>query len=407
MIQINRLCEKTIWLLTVLWLAATYIFYSATWGRYLYLALAVLIFLLTAVHGGGKVRLPFRRYHLCVLLFALYCLASSLWAWTPEASVASFRTLFSILVCCSLMYPYYSERDSIEELAAVFMWAGYIVALYSIFYYGFDNLYEATASADLRLGNAYNNVNSIGMLCAFAFVIQFYKILFYGLRLSAVFSVPTLLVVAAMQSRKAILVVVLGAFLVLVLKNIGNRKFLSALGRVLLIVALFAVLVLVLSQLRIFGGVNERLKTMLASFTGEGNADHSSLLRAKMRTIGMEQFRKTPFFGIGMGNSAALLLKTVGLSTYLHNNYVELLACGGLAGFALYYVPMLACGVCFLRRKRFTQKQTAICAVLLLLLLIMDYGMVSYSSKEQYLYLMLFFIQADRLDTASRTAPRR
>ena len=43
MIQINRLCEKTIWLLTVLWLAATYIFYSAAWGRYLYLALAVLI----------------------------------------------------------------------------------------------------------------------------------------------------------------------------------------------------------------------------------------------------------------------------------------------------------------------------------------------------------------------------
>ena len=33
--------------------------------------------------------------------------------------------------------------------------------------------------------------------------------------------------------------------------------------------------------------------------------------------------------------------------------------------------------------------------------------MVSYSSKEQYLYLMLFFIQADRLDAASRTAPRR
>ena len=378
MIQINRLCEKTIWLLTVLWLAATYIFYSAAWGRYLYLALAVLIFLLTAVHGGGKVRLPFRRYHLCVLLFALYCLASSLWAWTPEASVASFRTLFSILVCCSLMYPYYSERDSIEELAAVFMWAGYIVALYSIFYYGFDNLYEATASADLRPGNSYSNINDISALCAFACVIQFYKIVYYKFTPLAVFAIPSFFVVIAMQTRKAILVVVLGVFLVLVL-----------------------------SQLRIFGGVNERLRDMLASFTGEGKADGSSLLRAKMRTIGMEQFRKTPFFGIGMGNSAALLLKTVGLSTYLHNNYVELLACGGLAGFALYYVPMLACGVCFLRRKRFTQKQTAICAVLLLLLLIMDYGMVSYSSKEQYLYLMLFFIQADRLDAASRTAPRR
>ena len=240
MIQINRLCEKTIWLLTVLWLAATYIFYSAAWGRYLYLALAVLIFLLTAVHGGGKVRLPFRRYHLCVLLFALYCLASSLWAWTPEASVASFRTLFSILVCCSLMYPYYSERDSIEELAAVFMWAGYIVALYSIFYYGFDNLYEATASADLRPGNSYSNINDISALCAFACVIQFYKIVYYKFTPLAVFAIPSFFVVIAMQTRKAILVVVLGVFLVLVLKNIGNRKFLSALGRVLLIVALFA-----------------------------------------------------------------------------------------------------------------------------------------------------------------------
>ena len=50
----------------------------------------------------------------------------------------------------------------------------------------------------------YNNANTLGMLCALAIVIQAYRWLFGRFSLSALFSVPALLVVAASQSRKAI-----------------------------------------------------------------------------------------------------------------------------------------------------------------------------------------------------------
>ena len=53
----------------------------------------------------------------------------------------------------------------------------------------------------------YNNANTLGMLCALAIVIQAYRWLFGRFSLSALFSVPALLVVAASQSRKAILMI--------------------------------------------------------------------------------------------------------------------------------------------------------------------------------------------------------
>lgn len=51
----------------------------------------------------------------------------------------------------------------------------------------------------------------------------------------------------------------------------------------MLSLALFAAVLVLISRISIFRGVNERLTSMIASFTGEGAADGSSLLRKKMQ----------------------------------------------------------------------------------------------------------------------------
>lgn len=402
MISTDRVGEKLIWWLTLFYVVAFYVFYSMWWGKYLYLGIAIAIFLLTASRSNGVVCLPIKSFHLYVAVFAVYCLFSALWAWDASAAVSKFSTIASILLCQSLMYPYYSSCDSVKKLLDVLMWAGNAVAVYSIAFYGFDELYAATMSSSLRLDNAYNNVNSIGMLCAFALVIQFYKIVYDRITFSVVFAVPAVIVIAAMQSRKSILIIAVGCFMTLVFKNMGNEKIVRAIPRLVLTVVLFGVTAALLSRLRLFSGVNERIVSLLVTFTGEGKADGSSLLRATMRHIGMEQFRETPFFGIGIGSSGMLLQQRIGRNTYLHSNYVELLACGGLVGTVIYYLPLLSVGRELLKKGRIIQGETAICLILLTLLLMLDYGAVSYAQKSHYFYLMILFLQADRLRVQNR-----
>lgn len=105
---------------------AIYLFTMETWGRYIYLALAVAIFLLTALRNGGCIRVKLYRYHAYVLAFVVYTGFSAVWAWAPAEAFSKCITLLNIFICCAMMYPYYAQQDSAEPLLSIFMWAGYL-----------------------------------------------------------------------------------------------------------------------------------------------------------------------------------------------------------------------------------------------------------------------------------------
>lgn len=402
MIRTDKICEKLIWLLTLIFVVSLYLFAAEDWGRYLYFGTAMCIFVLTVIRFKGVIGFSAGRFHLFLLLFAVYSLFSVLWAWDSAAAISKFQMIMSILVCYSLIYPYYSNRYAVDELLNVIMWAGYVVAVYSIYYYGFDTIRDASSAANMRLENSYNNINSISMICAFACVIQVYKLVFHKFSFSSLFLIPCIAVITAMQSKKAIFVLVDGFLFVFILKNLKNRDLVQKVIRVIVVIAIFVGVAVVLSRLPIFNGVNQRIERLIASFTGQGKVDRSSTIRAQMRLIGMQQFWKTPFCGIGIGSSHILVSRLMGENTYLHNNYIELLTCGGIIGTALYYIPYFIVGKTFLKKANLMERETGICVILLLQLFIWDFGAVSYSTKIHYFYMMLFFIQADYLKESER-----
>lgn len=391
-----RFGNHLIWLLTAALISSFYILNTNALSRYLFVGLCIAILLLSIALCGGKLRFGFRRFHLFILAFAIYTLITALWEWLSGAAFSKFRTLLEILLCYSMLYVHYEQKPDVEELLNAVKWAGYVVALYSIFFYGLDRITIAGSAADLRLENAYSNVNSIGLLCAFACVIQIYQIVYGRFSWAAFFTVPAIVVLAATQSRKAFVVLLVGLFLILTCKNFSNRRVLVGLFRTLLLIAAVIGLIFLLGQLDLFAGLFERFSRMLASLTGSGRVDHSTLLRQTMRRVGWQQFLKTPIFGIGIGSSGALVYAQVGTDTYLHCNYVELLASGGIIAFLLYYSAYFFLGKTFLIDHRFTRKTCSICMVMLLLLFAMDYGQVTYYSKITYFYFMIFFLQADK-----------
>ena len=108
---------------------------------------------------------------------------------------------------------------------------------------------------------------------------------------------------------------------------------------------------------------------------------------------------------IGIANANIYTLANYNNDHYLHNNYIELLACGGLTGFIIYYSVWLYVFVTFLKYRKYRDMVYDICLVLLIIHLVMDYGSVSYYSKETYFYLLIFWMEADVLKRRCYSAP--
>jgi O-antigen ligase len=299
----------------------------------------------------------------------------------------------------SVLYAYYSQKESVLELLESVKWAGYILTIYSIAFYGMDTI-RATLAAEGRIDNAYTNVNSIAMLAAISLVITVFQCLYYKVSFTIIFSVPEIVLIAASGSRKALLTAGIGILLVVVFRY-TSRNVLKTIFRyiVLAIIAIFIVRVFL--YLPIFAGLNERMEGMLAVFTGKGAVEHSALLRQQYILAGIAQFKKTPILGIGIANSNYILQAAFGKDTYLHNNFVEMLACGGVVGFLMYYFMELWPFLKLWKHRKEDDPCTHMVLILIIVLLIMDYGMVSYYSKTMYFYIMIYYLQARILKNRS------
>ena len=395
--QLKRLDEKLIWLLTTFLFASFVIFDTSSWISLILLATTAAILLLDVMQGRGRIRSALGAFHVFVLCFSLFCFASSLWATNSSAAIGKGTTILEILICMSVIYMHYAKYSTVLPLLEVVRWAGYAVVLYALYFYGWDTI-RFLASSGGRLDNSFTNINSIGMTAAYAIVITAYRIFFVNNRItwSDYLSIPAIIFVGLSGSRKTLVLAGLG-FVLLAAKRFVSKNIVKTILRWAVLGLLIAVLFGCLMTLPIFSAVSARMEGLFAAVTGKGQVDSSTWLRQQYIAAGIAQFWKTPLFGIGISNTYILTAAAVGRSTYLHNNYVELLAAGGIVGFCCYYSMYFFLLRTFFRRRRHADSCLIVCAVLILLFLIMDYGVVSYYSKSTYFYLCMLFLEARNL----------
>lgn len=391
----NNLSDKIVWLLTMLLLASFYIFASETWGAYIMLGTTIVIFFIYAYQREMKIPKRLDKFHYVILAFIAYVAMSSIWAQDSILSLEKAITLIEILICISVLYIYYNTEKGVEILLNIIMWAGYVVTLYTFGKYGFDYI-SSFVHNSMRFEDAFANVNSIAMFVAVSVIVAVYRTLYKKISISIIFCLPAIYLIAATGSRKALVMMVVGVILLLIIRFASRNVVLSILKIVVLLFLLYKIVPLIMS-LEMFSGINSRMEGLIALVTHKGTVDHSSWLRQQYILVGLEQFKKTPILGIGIGNASILLKQTIGSGTYLHNNYVELLACGGLIGIIVYYRIYLTPMHIFLKNIKFRSPETIVCLILMVILLIMDYGSVSYYYKETYFYIMLFYIEMNML----------
>ena len=352
--------------------------------------------------NNGKIGIRFTQYITFNVLFIGFTLLSSLWAISASDSVVMARTLLRIFICAYMVYITYLNTPELDEMVLLksVMWAGYIVSLYSLSFYGLDRMIVA-GSSNLRISNEFANVNTIGLACALSCVIQInFKCLSSKKHFSpsVVLMIPSVVVIAATQSRKALVFLIVGVLEYAYIKAQKSPKsiFIKGLKIMFWILVLSFVFYWIL-QLDIFEGIRERMESLLNATFGNGQVDHSTIFRNTLKALGIEWFLRYPLGGIGIANPHILANYYYAFDAYLHDNFVELLCGGGIIGFGVYYSMYVYLFIQLWKYRKADKQRVTFFAMWLGLMFAMDYGMVTYYEKSNNFYLMIHFFYVFQL----------
>ncbi len=392
----NRMLDNLIWLFTVLYLVLVCVLSTDSTGSIVMFGCAGAVFLLSAIKTRGKVQIRVSRYHLYCLTFGVYALMSALWAMTPGRAQEQAFTILKLLLCMALMYIYYQQETNIWRLYDAIRWSGFAVSVYTILHVGVSAM-AAVLLSGKRLEVYFSNINSVGIMAAFAVVITFYELFFQRVNVLALLMlIPCAFVIAASGTRKAVLIILMGCCILLYYRYKSKNALKTAM-RILVIGMIVILAISVISSLPMFSGITERMDGFLALLTGEGKVDNSTYVRNLMVQVGLEEFAKRPLFGIGIGSSGTVLGQAIGTSTYFHNNYVELLCCGGIVGFAIYYSLFAYCLWNLFKYRNTSDSLIKLGLTLVIVFLAMDMARVTYYSKPTFFYTMVFYLHVESL----------
>lgn len=325
-----------------------------------------------------------------LLLFCIFCFISSSWSVQPAyAYNAAFSYGSCIMIAIFLCEIFKNDKSAFNALYI----AGIVVGILTVVLYG-PSLVIKSILGISRIENTFCNVNLLGILFAYTILIAFYKML----HKKSGFYIPVMLaelaLILATQSRKALIVVVMGIVGIYFLYT-QKRISVISLIRLIIIIGIVILLMIYLSKFTAFSAVKERFEGLYAMFTGVGTLDGSSMLRKLYIEISMEQFWQHPILGIGMDNArTAIVQSTYRHNTYTHCNYVEMLCDGGVIGFVLYYSFHCYLFICFIKRRENWTVYSRLCLGFLLMIIILDYGMVSYTEKTNWICMVPVIVES-------------
>lgn len=329
-----------------------------------------------------------------LIAFNVLCVLSMLWAVRLDKAMAmAVRTLPLLTLFALVLYNYIDEIKDPRVLIGSIYIAGIVLALYTIYMQGGLGGYLNQLGLGERVGENVNNVNAIGLGTGISAIIAFYYVISKR-RLAHLLALFLCGFVAlGTGSNKALVVMALGCFLILLFDAISSGSVLSLVKLIIGITVIVAAFMLLL-QLPMFETINQRFTGMINAYMGNGRIDGSARIRNVLVKAGLAQFVQAPVFGIGINNGSVVAMKAVGHDYYLHNNYVELLVDVGVVGTALFYaLPLVALVVCLKKVKQGDAEAVLVVAIMLAWLII-QWGYVSYYGKPTYLYFALFAVVA-------------
>lgn len=179
-------------------------------------------------------------------------------------------------------------------------------------------------------------------------------------------------------TKKTLITVIMGVMVYLVIKN-RNRAWKLLIGLIIGCILIILGYRLIIHNDFLYSYIGHRIQNYLFSIRGLEEGTESTTTRALMRSYGLKLFFKSPIIGNGVSSFRWYFFNYTGKFLYSHCNYIELLCNHGFIGFVFYYAYCL-----WLTHKSFklyylkSKSIYLFFTIFLLILLILDYGQVSY-----------------------------
>lgn len=188
-------------------------------GQYVLLLSLIMMIIGTALQNEFIIKIKFSKYQGYLLGVIIFTFCSGLWAidsnltnmWGSDF-IGTFLMMYVIYIC-------YRNESTIDTMLKIFMISGYFVIISSIMYYGIDYFVLILKSSEFsisnRLSNDFINANVLGMRAAYSILINIYLFLYKKSHVCYLpFSFLCILIIAFSQSRKAIIIIGIGTFMV-------------------------------------------------------------------------------------------------------------------------------------------------------------------------------------------------
>lgn len=323
------------------------------------------------------------------LLFWILYFLSLLWSKNSSDTMYYFNNCIQIIgisLCLPLII---KDKNDLIRLIKIIV--------FSLLYTSILLVIKTPSSAwgTIRIGNIIGlNSNDLGMRMAIGSLLSLYLINNELMskrenmsKSQIVYSAICLLSFIVLSlftgSKKAIFIIAFGAILyeLIVFNQIKNIK------KIFITIAIItAIGYSVFNIPQLYNILGRRLESAYLTAIGENSnnkADGSYIERKFYREEAMKLFYDSPIVGVG-GNGFVTHLRNITYShvAYSHCNYTEILATLGLIGFVIYYSFLVNLLIKLYKLYK-TNKQNilGLFLIIIFMLLILDYGCVSYISE--------------------------
>lgn len=353
------------------------------------IALALVVIIAT----NPKIRAV--KENVIYLLFIAYSYISIFWAYYNKNE--SIRLLGLMFIFMIVSIEVISRAKCYMMVIKSFIIAGVATSLYVLLQKGISTFVSSLMSGS-RFGGDVAQLNSLGALTATAATLSVALYVISKRKIYIFSFIINVLVMFGCESRMSLLMLVIGTVVTLyslIVKQKSSGKRYKLFRFLLVLVILLSIGWYVLTQLPIFNGMYQRMFATIDFITGRRSSVEGSQIRPDLIKVGINEFINHPLFGIGYNNARYAARSYLGVELYLHNNYIEILANGGLVGFLLFY-SVYASIIVKLRKKRDSNSSiVTIASILMLLLCIEGLFGVTYLSKYCYCILILLIAVAN------------
>ena len=322
-------------------------------------------------------------------IFGVFACASYFWALNKQFSMETIPNVVGLALFLVCLTNYINSRDKLMKTIKLTVVSNTIAAIKIIALYA---LYDGTAADRIiKITGIY--FNTVGQVLGFSIIFTIYLYKNYSNKRYLLMVIPQFLAILMTESRKALLIPVLGIIIILLLTKTSRKKIIWC---TLLAFSLILGIVLInIIDIPIIQNLNKEFSELIKYASGQKTNDWSINLRQFFIDTGIVIFKQNCVKGIGVNNFAYYVKNytTYGHDRYSHNNYIELLSCLGIIGFILYYWVYIYIIIRLLKslKKDRDNFLLIISTAVMFVLMIMEYGIVSYTGCLYHTYITFVY----------------